>query len=81
MIHTTPVEGVQGMSGFTICETGTGTWHYHLRKDGSVGAALCGKAVGWNTKIPLAAWGIKDHIPSKWCRTCAEKAGIVAPKP
>ncbi len=57
-----------------ICETATATYHYHLREAGSCGPALCGQAVGWDTKIPLTAWGVKDHIPSRWCQRCKEIA-------
>ncbi len=63
-----------------ICETASSNWNYHLREakepkyGGGAGTALCGAAVGWDTKIPLAAWGIKDHLPSKWCATCQKMA-------
>jgi hypothetical protein len=47
-------------------------WSYHLRKTGAAkGVALCGKPVGWDTSIPLRSWwGVKDHIPSRWCADC-----------
>lgn len=63
-----------------ISETATSTWHYHLREVGPEGLkpgggappALCGARLGWDTKIPLEAWGIKDHIPSVWCDKCGD---------
>jgi len=63
-----------------ISETVSGTWNYHLRRVGPEGIklgggappALCGQKLGWDTKIPLKAWGTKDHIPSVWCSKCEE---------
>ena len=64
-----------------IAESQTGTYHYHLRKLGPEGPcyggasgliALCGRRVGWDTRMPLKAWGIRDHIPSYWCPECKE---------
>ncbi len=68
-----------------IAETATSMWSYHLRQvedgrlypGGGAPPALCGAKLGWDTKIPLTAWGIKDHIPSSWCATCATKAGDI----
>lgn len=64
-----------------ICETASSYWHYHLRgvaKNGKLYLggkenlrALCNAPVGWDTEIPLSAWGIKqDHIPQSWCQSC-----------
>ncbi len=61
-----------------IAETSTSTFSYHLRKvdpgeekyGGGAGEALCGKAVGWDTKIPLSCWGKKDHLGSRYCQDC-----------
>lgn len=61
-----------------ISETPSSTWHYHLRKvgpegrkyGGAVGKALCGAELGWDTTIPLAAYGKRDHITSRWCQEC-----------
>jgi hypothetical protein len=63
-----------------ISETATSTYHYHLREvgeegiklGGGAGKAVCGAVVGWDTKISVSAWGIKDHLPSRWCGKCAE---------
>ena len=63
-----------------VAETATSTWHYHIREVGPEGLkpgggappALCGAKLGWDTKIPLEAWGTKDHIPSVWCSKCEE---------
>jgi len=60
-----------------IAETETSTYHYHLRivKDGiywfggGAPPALCGRELGWDTRMPLTAWGIKDGY-SKWCAKC-----------
>ena len=68
-----------------ISETATSTWHNHLREVGPEGLkpgggappALCGAKLGWDTKIPLKAWGTKDHIPSVWCSECAKKGAAV----
>lgn len=66
-----------------IAETVTGNYHYHLRLVGAEGVrlgggtnllALCGAKLGWDTQVPLAAWGQQDHIPSHWCRQCEELA-------
>ncbi len=66
-----------------IAETSTSTWHYHLRRVGRDGKlyptggappALCGVALGWDTPIPLDAWGSKSHIPQHWCLDCATVA-------
>jgi hypothetical protein len=61
-----------------ICETRSAVWSYHLRVIGSDGfkpgggdiTSLCGKKMGWDTRCPLDSWGLKDHLPSKWCSTC-----------
>jgi len=65
-----------------IAETATGTWHYHLREVGPEGVklsggappALCGAELGWDTQIPLSAWGQGDHLSSHWCSDCAREA-------
>jgi hypothetical protein len=61
-----------------IAETATSTWNYHLRevKDGKLypgGAAppaLCGKQLGWDTKIPLESWKISTIGAESWCTDC-----------
>lgn len=68
-----------------ICETETSTWSYHLRRvgpegpkfSGGAGTALCGRKVGWDTRIPLATYGEKSHLPERWCAKCAELAGLI----
>ena len=65
-----------------ICETASSVYAYHLRVVGPEGPkmgggapdALCGKKVGWDTSIPLSAYGIRDHLPSHWCKKCLELA-------
>mgnify|MGYP000679598168 CR=1 FL=1 len=58
-----------------ISETATSTWHYHFRLVGPEGAAaLCGAKLGWDTTMPLSTWGLKDHIPSRYCGTCEKEA-------
>lgn len=68
------------VADLVIAETATSTWNYHIREVGeegirlSGGAALkglCGTPVGWDTQIPIETWGLKDHIPSTWCRACS----------
>jgi len=67
-----------------IAEKETSTWNYHLRRVGRDGKlypgggappALCGVALGWDTQIPLSAWGSKSHIPQTWCLDCARVTG------
>ena len=71
-----------------ICERGTGTWNYHLRRVGAEGlhmggarlTPLCGSQIsGWDTQLPVETWGHRDHIPSTWCRACAQAAGLEKP--
>lgn len=71
--------------GFIIGETAISTWSYHLRELDKHGPkysgatnliALCGKKLGWDTKISLSTWGIKSHVPYKWCKKCQELACI-----
>jgi hypothetical protein len=66
-----------------VAETATSTWSYHLRRVGKDGRlyrgggappALCGVALGWDTKISVTAWGAKSHLPEKWCMDCAKVA-------
>jgi len=63
-----------------IAETSTSMWNYHLREvlpgqekySGGAGPALCGRPLGWDTKIPLTAWGNygDGHIPESYCKEC-----------
>jgi hypothetical protein len=63
---------------FVVCETRAAVWSYHLRVIGSEGfkpgggdiTSLCGKKMGWDTRIPLEAWGKKGNTPDHWCATC-----------
>lgn len=65
-----------------IAETSTSTWSYHLRLvspgeekySGGAGKALCGHDLGWDTKLPLSTYGLKDHIPARYCVKCQEIA-------
>jgi hypothetical protein len=66
-----------------VSETATSTWHYHLREVGEEGLklgggappAICGAKLGWDTKIPIKAWGVRDGY-SSWCEECRKKAGL-----
>jgi hypothetical protein len=68
-----------------ISETATSNWFYHLRLiseselrlTGGAGDALCGAKLGWDTQIPLTAWGKKNHVPSKWCKKCFQIANKI----
>jgi hypothetical protein len=74
----------QPVTKLMVAETATSTWNYHLRNvqegqekySGGAENALCGKPLGWDTKIPLTAWGKKSHIPEMWCKTCKELADL-----
>lgn len=66
-----------------VCETATATWHYHLRIVGFDGPkfggaynmrALCGRTFGWDTKVPVSAYGRKGHLPEVWCEQCQKIA-------
>lgn len=66
-----------------VSETSTSTWSYHMRRVGEDGRlylgggappALCGRALGWDTKIPASAWGKTTHLGEKWCLECAKVA-------
>lgn len=65
-----------------ISESPTSTWFYHLRQVGPEGLkltggapdALCGAKLGWDTKFPMAYWGRRDHIPSRFCAECERLA-------
>lgn len=65
-----------------ISETASSTWNYHLRLvkpgqekfGGGAGLALCGRELGWDTRLPLKSYGMKDHIPSAYCQACLDKA-------
>lgn len=70
---------------YVIAETATSTWSYHLREvadgvsyyfTGGAPDAVCGAKLGWDTRMPLSAWGLVDHMPSKWCTKCGEVAGL-----
>lgn len=65
---------------WTVVEGVAGIYSYHLR-DSSAShhegrSAACGAHV-MSTKVPLTAWGIKGHMPSRWCATCAARAELV----
>ncbi len=65
---------------YVIAETSTSYFNYHLREvkpgaekySGGAGPALCGQKLGWDTRIPLGAYGKIDHLPSTWCEKCLE---------
>ena len=70
------------MTDLVVSETSTSSWNYHLRRvtdgklfmNGGAPPALCGRPLGWDTKIKLASWGAKSHIPETWCSACAAEA-------
>jgi hypothetical protein len=50
-------------------------WHYHLSESGLNGKpTLCGITSVMQTNIPLSSWGIRSHLPKKYCAKCFEKA-------
>jgi len=65
-----------------ISETASSIWHYHLRLvekgeekyGGNAGLSLCGKKLGWDTQIPLRAYGMKNHVRSNYCEECKKIA-------
>lgn len=69
-------------TALVIAETATSTWSYHLRRveggktflTGAAPSALCGQKLGWDTRIPLKAYGTKSHIPESWCSKCRDEA-------
>lgn len=50
-----------------------GHFHYHISTKNGPTLAFCG-AKTMHTAIPLTAWGVKDHLPSKWCKNCENTA-------
>ncbi len=56
---------------FLITEGVSSNFHYHIAKFGHSTRSLCG-AQTFHTSIPLNAWGVKDHLPSHWCKICEE---------
>ena len=75
-----------------VSETSTSTNHYHLRRvrssgvktggglsllSGDEGKALCGACLGWDTQIPVKAFGTKDGF-SHWCSECERIARVGA---
>ena len=74
-----------------VCETETSSWHYHLRSvetgqeklSGGINLiSLCGKKVGWDTKIPLAVYNNpeKNQNFEKYCLRCealAKQQGLL----
>jgi len=67
-----------------VCETRAAVWSYHIRAIGPEGfkpsggdiTALCGKKMGWDTRIPLTAWGKKGNTPDHWCDRCEILASV-----
>ncbi len=65
-----------------VVETANSVWSYHLRLvavgdekyGGGAGLSLCGNKMGWDTKIPLSAYGVASHIPSHYCLECNKLA-------
>jgi hypothetical protein len=65
----------QGVAGLRVVEASSSPRSYHLR-DGDEGNSLCGIAVVPAT-IPTSAWGTVSHVRERWCKYCAEAAGLV----
>ncbi len=73
---------IPAVGDLIISETATSMWSYHLRVVGPEGpkyggrapTALCGKALGWDTTMPIAAWGKPSHVPMRFCSSCRGKA-------
>jgi len=64
---------------YTIAETSTSTWSYHIREvhgklflSGGAPPALCGSKLGWDIKTPVDSWGHTGFAPIKWCAKCEE---------
>jgi len=65
-----------------VCESSTSMWNYHLRivkegeekLGGGAGKSLCDKPMGWDTNIPLSAYGSVSHIDETWCKICYQIA-------
>lgn len=64
---------------WAVVEGIAGIYSYHVRDASQRGAdtlpAACGTKV-MVTGIPLAAWGLKSHIPSCYCAVCAARAAL-----
>ena len=67
------------LGDLVISETRASVWSYHVRVIGPEGfkpsggenlVAMCGKPLGWDTRIPLESWGRKGNTPDTWCATC-----------
>ncbi len=77
------------MIDLVVSETPTSTWNYHLREvvggkkylGGGAPPALCGAKLGWDTQIPLIAYGQRSHLPEKWCKRCREISEKKVDKP
>jgi hypothetical protein len=71
-----------------ICETRTSTWSYHLRIIGPEGfkpgggdlTSICNKKMGWDTRVPLSAWGKPGNTPAHWCKECEQIISVAALK-
>lgn len=59
---------------FAICEGIAGVWHYHLHRLGEPHTrSLCGKQT-MLTHSPLSTWGVRSHLPQKYCAACEQMA-------
>ena len=58
-----------------VVEGVEGYWHYHLTSNGKHTRALCG-AQTMVTSVQVSAWGSVGHLNEKWCKECADKAGL-----
>lgn len=65
-----------------IAETSSSTYNYHLRVvaegdekfGGGAGKALCGRELGWDTRIPLSTYGVVGHLNERYCKHCMDIA-------
>lgn len=55
---------------YSIQESDTGVWFYHISKDGEI---LCGAKNVLYKKLPIEQWKFKSsNIPYKYCEKCDE---------
>lgn len=63
-------------TNFSITESVSGYWHYHISLKSDRTVSFCGKQT-MNTSIPLERWGVRfgEHFPKHptWCQSCEEK--------
>lgn len=59
----------------SVVEGISGTWFYHLSKDGKTGhPALCGNKQVMSTSFPVRHWGFVGHLKERYCPDCEKVA-------